>query len=152
MKKVVIAIALGLAMPAFAAPPATLDTGDVEALVAKPAKGTKIIALWALDCAYCEQNLSALAQWQRQHADVDLVFVATDSMSQRAALEARLKAAHLDTVPSRAYGEPTPDRINFLIDPTWGGETPRTMIVKADGTRRALSGALTAERIARLVR
>jgi hypothetical protein len=73
-------------------------------------------------------------------------------MSQRGALEARLKAAHLDTVPSRAYGEPTPDRINFLIDPTWGGETPRTMIVKADGTRRALSGALTAERIAQLVR
>ncbi|MET0934436.1 MAG: hypothetical protein ABWX83_00500 [Luteibacter sp.] len=152
MKRWLLTTALAVAMPALAAPPVALNFPDVEALVAKPSTGTRIIAIWALDCAYCEENLTALADWQRQHAGVDLVFVATDSIGQRAALEARLKAAHLDGVPSRAYAEATPDRTNFLIDPTWGGETPRTMVIKADGTRRALSGALTTERIARLVR
>ena len=152
MRRILFACALSLAMPAFAAPPVALGTADVEALLAVPAKGARIIAIWSLDCAYCEQNLSALRTYQRAHADVDLLFVATDPMSQSAALERRLKMAKLDDVPSRAYAESTPDRINFLLDQTWGGETPRTLVIKADGTRRAASGALDTARIAKLLR
>jgi hypothetical protein len=152
MKRLLLLAALTVAMPAIAAPPTAFTPADVKALVAPPAKGVRIVALWALDCAYCEENLSALATWQRQHADVDLVFVATDAIGQRDALSARLKAAGLDSVPSRAYAEATPDRINYLIDPQWGGETPRTLVIRADGTRKAFSGALSAERISRLVK
>jgi hypothetical protein len=151
MKRLLLAATLAVAMPAFAAPPVVLTPTDVKALVVPPAKGVRIVALWALDCAYCEENLSALATWQRQHADVDLVFVATDSIGQRDVLAARLKAAGLDAVPSRAYADATPDRINYLIDASWGGETPRTLVIRADGTRKAFSGALNAGRIASLV-
>jgi hypothetical protein len=142
--------AAAVALPALAAPPLVLAAADVKALVAPPAKGVRIVALWALDCAYCEENLTALAAWQHQHAEVDLVFVATDSIGQRDVLTARLKSAQLDAVPSRAYADATPDRINYLIDATWGGETPRTLVIRADGTRRTYSGALNAERIASL--
>ena len=39
-----------------------------------------LIALWALDCAYCEPNLEALATLQRAHPhDIELVTVATDT-------------------------------------------------------------------------
>jgi len=152
MKRLCLLALLTVAMPVFAAPPVAFTSADVKALLAPPAKGVRIVALWALDCAYCEENLSALATWQRQHADVDLVFVATDAIGQRDALSARLKAAGLDSVPSRAYAEATPDRINYLIDPQWGGETPRTLVIRADGTRKAFSGALSAERISRLVK
>lgn len=151
MKRVILLAALVATMPAFAAPPVPLSAADVKALVAAPTRGVRIVALWALDCAYCEENLSALATWQRAHADVDLIFVATDSMGQRDVLGARLKAAGLDTVPSRAYADATPDRINYLIDPAWGGETPRTLVIRADGTRKAFSGALNAARIASLM-
>ncbi|WP_413625775.1 hypothetical protein [Luteibacter sp. Lutesp34] len=150
------ALALGFSVAAWAtlaqaAAPAPLGTADVEGLLAQPAKGVKVIAIWSLDCAYCEENLSALLAYRRTHANVDLVFVATDSVEQAAALEARLKAAKLDAIPSRAYAEATPDRLNFLIDPTWGGETPRTLAIHADGTRKAASGALDTARIARLL-
>lgn len=151
MKPLVALAMLSLALPAHAAAPTALGIADVPALLAPPAKGTKIVALWALDCAYCEQNLSALRAWQRAHADVDLVFVATDSVSQADTLENRLRAAKVDDVPSRAYAERTPDRINFLIDQTWGGETPRTLVIHADGRRRAASGALDEGRIAKLL-
>jgi hypothetical protein len=150
MRRLILLAALALTGPAFAAPPAAIAATDVKDLVAAPAKGVRIVALWALDCAYCEENLSALATWQRQHANVDLVFVATDSIGQRDVLAARLKAAGLDSVPARAYADATPDRINYLIDPNWGGETPRTLVIRADGTRKAFSGALSAERIASL--
>jgi hypothetical protein len=152
VKRSLLLAALTVAMPVFAAPPVSLTPADVKVLVAPPAKGVRIVALWALDCAYCEENLSALATWQRQHADVDLVFVATDSIGHRDALSARLKAAGVDSVPSRAYADATPDRINYLIDSQWGGETPRTLVIRADGTRKAFSGALSAEGIAGLVR
>lgn len=142
---------IAMLAPAYAAPPTALSAADVKALVAPPVKGIRIVALWALDCAYCEENLSALATYQRSHPDVDLVFVATDAIGQRDALEARLKAATLDGVPSRAYADATPDRINYTIDPEWGGETPRTLAIRADGTRKAVSGALTSERLAKLL-
>lgn len=151
MKRMILLAALTITMPAFAASPAALSPADVKTLVAPPGKGVRVVALWALDCAYCEENLSALARWQSQHADVDLVFVATDSIGQRDLLSARLKAAGLDAVPSRAYADATPDRINYLIDPAWGGETPRTLVIRADGTRKAFSGALNAGRIASLM-
>lgn len=151
MKRMILLAALAVAMPAFAAPPMALAPTDVKTLVAPPSKGVRVVALWALDCAYCEENLSALAKWQRQHADIDLVFVATDSIGQRDLLSARLKAAGLDGVPSRAYADATPDRINYLIDASWGGETPRTLVIRADGTRKAFSGVLNTERIAGLM-
>ncbi|NID15512.1 TlpA family protein disulfide reductase [Luteibacter yeojuensis] len=155
MRKIVLAAALAVAycaLAAHAAAPVALGTGDVEALLATPAKGVRVVGIWSLDCAYCEQNLSALLAYQRAHADVDLVFVATDPVTRADALESRLKAAKLDSVPSRAYAESMPDRLNFLIDPAWGGETPRTLVIKADGTRRAFSGALDAKRIEKLMR
>jgi len=151
MKRLLLLAALAVATPAFAAPPLALAPTDVKALVAPPATGVRIVALWALDCAYCEENLSALATWQRQHGGVDLVFVATDSIRQGDVLGARLKAAGLDAVPSRAYADATPDRINYLIDASWGGETPRTLVIRADGTRKAFSGALNVARIASLM-
>ena len=83
MRRLLLAATLVVAMPVLAAPPVALAPTDVKALVAPPAKGVRIVALWALDCAYCEENLSALATWQHQHANVDLVFVATDSIGQR---------------------------------------------------------------------
>jgi hypothetical protein len=150
VRAALLSAALLLAPTAFAAPPTALSPGEVAALVKPPAKGVRLIALWSLDCAYCEQNLAALRTYQRHHANVDLVFVATDAIGQAAALEARLKAAGLDDVPSRAYTEAAPERINFMIDPAWGGETPRTLAIRQNGTTSGLSGELTAERIDRL--
>lgn len=151
MKRALLSIALLMAPAAFAAPPTALAPGDVAALLKPPAKGVRLIALWSLDCAYCEQNLAALRAYQRQHTDVDLVFVATDAIGQADALDARLKAARLDDVPSRAYTDATPERIDFMIDPAWGGETPRTLAIRADGSRKGVSGALDAKRVASLV-
>ena len=49
----------------------------------------------------------------------------------------------MDDFPSRAYAEATPERLNFLLDPTWGGETPRVLVIRADGSRLGISGELT---------
>lgn len=143
MKRLLLAFALLLPCLATAAPLQPLAATDVPALLQPPAHGERIIALWALDCAYCEANLDALAELQRTHPhEIELVIVATDSIEQRGAIEARLHAMKMDVHPTRAYAEASPEHLNFLLDPDWGGETPRVLVIRADGSRLGISGAL----------
>jgi iron complex outermembrane receptor protein len=125
-----------------------LAAADVPALLAPPAHGERLIALWALDCAYCEPNLQALARLQQAHPQaIELVTVATDDVVHRDAIEKRLRAAGMSAWPARAYADSTPERLNYLIDPDWGGETPRVLVIRADGSHQGFSGELTPKQL-----
>lgn len=144
MKRLLFALACLLPALALAGSLQPLSAADVPSLLKPPAHGERIIALWSLDCAYCEPNLEALATLQRAHPhDIELLVVTTDSIEQREAIEARLRQMKLADYPARAYAEASPERINFLLDPNWGGETPRVLAIHADGSRLGISGALT---------
>ena len=144
MKRLVLIVALLFPVLAMAGTLQPLAAGDIAALLKPPTHGERIIALWALDCAYCEPNLEALAKLQRAHPrDIELVIVTTDSIERRRAIEARLQHMKVDGLPNRAYAEAMPERLNFLLDPTWGGETPRVLVIRADGNRLGISGELT---------
>jgi len=133
---------------AVAGPLKPLTAADVPALLAPPAHGERLIALWALDCAYCEPNLQALARLQQAHPKaIELVTVATDDMAHRKAIEQRLHHAGMAAWPARAYAEATPERLNYLLDADWGGETPRVLVIRADGSREGYSGELTAKQL-----
>lgn len=152
-RRMLVLLLLCCTLPVFArtAPLGSLAAADVPALVKPPAHGERIIALWALDCAYCEPNLAALVKLQRAHPrDVQLVLVATDGPAMRDAVAARLEHMHMTDYPARLYAEPNPERINYLIDPDWGGETPRTLVIRADGTRVGISGELKPAQLRRI--
>jgi iron complex outermembrane receptor protein len=143
-------LAILLLMPAIATAGSleALTAADVPALLAPPPHGERLIALWALDCAYCEPNLQALARLQQAHPQaIELVTVATDDMAHRSAIEKRLQAAGVSAWPSRAYADATPERLNYLIDPDWGGETPHLLVIRADGSHVGYSGELTAKQL-----
>ena len=151
MKRLPRALALFLPALAVAGPLQPLAAADVPALLQPPAHGERIIALWALDCAYCEPNLEALIALQRAHPeDITLFIIATDGIEQHDAIEARLRAMKVADYSTRAYAEAFPERINFLLDPPWGGETPRVLAIRADGGRLGISGALTSAQLQRL--
>ena len=154
IRLVALATLLALALPAFAHAGTLmpLSAGDVPTLLKPPAHGVRILAVWALDCAYCEANMQALAKLQRAHPrDIELVTVATDSIAQHTQIAARLKAMQMDGYPAHAYTEASPERLDFLIDPDWGGETPRTELIRADGSRQGISGELTAAELQKLL-
>ncbi|HKZ10413.1 MAG TPA: hypothetical protein VJL61_06875 [Rhodanobacteraceae bacterium] len=153
MRRPLTILLLTIAATAFAGGIAIEPLGPdhVAALLKPPARGERIVMLWSLDCVYCEPNLHGLAKLQRAHPrQIELVTVATDSIAQRTRIAARLDAADMQDYPARAYTEPSPARINFLIDPTWGGELPRTIVIRADGSRTAISGELTAKQLAQI--
>lgn len=129
-----------------------LTAADIATLLKPPAQGERIIALWALDCAYCEPNLKALAKLQREHPkSIELITISTDNIAQQASIGKHLRAMQLDVYSARAYAEASPERINFLIDPNWGGETPRVLLIRADGTRMGISGELTPLQLRKLL-
>lgn len=151
MKRLLLALICLFPIVATAGSLQPLSAADVPSLLQPPAHGERIIALWALDCAYCEPNLEALATLQRAHPhDIELVTVATDNIEQRDAIEQRLIHAKVADYRARAYAEASPERINFLLDPHWGGETPRVLVIRADGSRLGFSGALTSEQLQKL--
>lgn len=153
IRRAVLVLLMCSAWPALAhaASLTLLTAADVSALVKPPAHGERIIALWALDCAYCEPNLAALAKLQHAHPKkIELVLVATNGPGQRAAVAARIKKMGMTAYTARLYAEPMPERIDYLIDPDWGGETPRTLVIRADGTRTAISGELTADQLKKI--
>jgi len=152
MKRLLAILLLLIPALASAAPLQALAATDVSSLLQPPAHGERIIALWSLDCAYCESNLEALATLQRAHPkSIELITVTTDDIrAQRPAIEARLRKMKMDTYPARAYAEASPERLNFLLDPNWGGETPRVLVIRADGSRSGISGALTPAQLQRI--
>ena len=81
---------------------------------------------------------------------IELVTVASDSFAQRDAISARLHEAGMDAWPARAYADGNSERINYLLDPQWGGEMPRTLVIHADGSREGVSGKLTPEQLVKL--
>ena len=151
MKRLLLAFVCMLPALASAGSLEPLSATDVPTLLQPPAHGERIIALWAFDCAYCEQNLQALATLQRAHPEaIELITVATDSIEQHDAIEARLRNARVEDYRARAYAEASPERINFLLDPNWGGEMPRVLVIRADGSRLGFSGALTPAQLQKL--
>ena len=148
MKYLLLILALLLPAVVIAGPLQPLAASDVAALLTPPTHGERIIAIWALDCAYCEPNLDALAKLQRAHPnDIELVIVTTDSIDRRDAIEARLQKMKMDGYLNHAYAEASPGRLNFLLDSNWGGETPRVLLIRANGSRLGVSGELTPKQL-----
>ncbi|OOG55599.1 hypothetical protein B0E48_13255 [Rhodanobacter sp. C03] len=152
MKRLLLALICLLPAAAFAGSLQPLTATEVPTLLQPPTHGERIIALWSLDCAYCEPNLDALASLQRAHPrDIELQLVTTDSIEQHEAIEARLHQMKLTGYSAHAYAEASPERINFLLDPNWGGEMPRVLVIRADGSRLGISGALTPAQLQKLL-
>jgi hypothetical protein len=152
MKRLLLALICLLPATTVAGSLQPLTATEVPTLLQPPPHGVRIIALWSLDCAYCEPNLEALASLQRAHPhEIELQVVTTDSLEQREAIETRLHQMKLDGYRARAYAEASPERIDFLLDPYWGGETPRVLVIRADGSRLGISGALTPAQLQRLL-
>lgn len=144
MNILIFLLSMLMAMPAFSAPLRPLSAQDVPALLAPPAQGVRIIELWALYCAYCETNLRAVAAMSAADANVQAVTVSTDPIGRSDnAIMKRLQSAQAADVPARAYADMSVQRLNYLIDPRWGGETPHTVVIHADGRRRSVSGTLS---------
>lgn len=111
-----------------------------------------VLIVWSLDCEYCQVSLKTLAQEKRKRKDLNVVTLATDSLTdvQAAALIRKKLASAGMTGNAWAFGEAPAEQLRYALDPKWHGEMPRSYWFNARGESVAYSGVLNAATIAKL--
>jgi hypothetical protein len=137
-------LALLLAFVSFgaqAADPQSFERGSWAKLRAAHAGQPTVVHLWGLTCAPCLVELPQWGKLLKARPDLRLVLLAADPQPpEPERVNAALARAGLGGVESWSFTDHFYERLRFEIDPTWGGELPRTLMIATDGTITALPG------------
>jgi thiol-disulfide isomerase/thioredoxin len=101
-----------------------------------------VLALWSLTCSHCQEELTQLGKLQRQHPELNVVLISTDTLDDAVALTATLTRHGFARAEAWVYADGFTERLRFEIDPHWGGELPRTYFYDRAHAVTARSGAL----------
>lgn len=105
------------------------------------------IVLWALDCPPCRKELELLGQLKRQHGDLPLVLISTDSIDLSDEVVAVLDKYSLANADNWIFADSYTERLRHAIDPQWYGELPRSYFYNRDHSRKAVSGILKEQKL-----
>ncbi|MFO1079390.1 MAG: TlpA disulfide reductase family protein [Reyranellaceae bacterium] len=152
--RVALLIAMLVALASFAtaeaAGPVPFERGSWARLRAEHAGQPTVIHFWGLTCGPC---LVELPQWGKLAAarrDLKLVLIAADPLPQPAdRVEATLSNAGLAGVESWSFSDRFYERLRYEIDPSWGGELPRTVLISRDGAVTVLPGVADLDHVKR---
>ena len=126
---------------AEAADPLSFERGSWAKLRANHAGQPIVVHLWGLTCGPCLVELPEWGKLQAERRDLKLVLVAADPLPQDPdRVVATLKKAGLDASESWRFTDRFYERLRYEIDPTWGGELPRTVMIGRDGKATVLPG------------
>ena len=106
-----------------------------------------VVALWSVTCLPCLHELELLASWSDKNPNIPLVLIATDGQTASTGVTQKLKDVGLDQADNWIYADDYVEKLRFNIDPTWRGELPRSYLYSSTTERRAISGALTLEKL-----
>ena len=137
-------LAPALAVPAAPASAAAellpLEMNGWPALRRTLAGRRAIVHLWGLTCAPCIEELARWAAFIERHPQAAVVMIEVEP-ADPSRIVATLRRAGVGG--GRHYvvqGFPD-ERWRYSVDPRWGGELPRTLLLPAAGPMRAFSGA-----------
>lgn len=99
-----------------------------------------ILMLWSLECQYCPAELKMLSELKRSNPKMDVVLIATDSVSDASQLKARAQSYGVGEIEQWVFAEEMPERLRMEIDGRWYGEVPRTYFYDRKHQREAKTG------------
>lgn len=140
---------LGLSNATVAAPQVRPFERDTLRQIEAAHRGQAFwLVMWDLECTYCMESLKRLAQAQRSTSGLKVVTISTDGLEAAAQVQARLKALG---VRGQAYtfGNASAEVLRYRVDPAWRGEKPRAYRYDAAGGRKAFTGVLTEDQLAK---
>lgn len=117
--------------------------GSLEKVIGAREGKPFILVLWSLDCQYCPTELKMLSELKRSHPALDVVLIATDSVSDMPQLIARTESYGMNKAEQWVFAEDMPERLRFEIDRRWYGEVPRTYFYDRKHQREARTGLVS---------
>ncbi len=116
--------------------------GSLEQVLSAREGKPFILVFWSLDCQYCPTELKMLSELKRSHPAMDIVLIATDSVSDAPQLISRAESYGMSKVEQWVFAEDMPERLRFEIDRRWYGEVPRTYFYDQKHQREAKTGLI----------
>ena len=104
----------------------SFTTGSLGQVLASREGRPFILVLWSLECQYCPTELKMLSELKRSHPKLDVVLIATDTVSDIPQLISRAESYGTGKFEQWVFAEDMPERLRLEIDGRWYGEVPRT--------------------------
>lgn len=126
--------------------------GSYQRMVAERSGRPFILAIWSVTCTHCPTELKALGELRKANPKLEVVLVAADApeVADQSATLARRYG--LGQAEQWIFADPMPERLRYVIDPTWHGELPRTQFHDGRGGVETAAGVVPRERLVRWVR
>ena len=100
-----------------------------------------VVHLWALTCAPCLVEMPLWGRLAAERPDMRLVMIAADPVPQDPSRVSDMIArSGLAKAENWVFADRFNERLRYEIDPAWGGELPRTMMIDRDGQVTMLPG------------
>lgn len=138
-----VLLALCAAAMAQAAGPRPFVADSLQQIRRAHADQAFVLVLWSITCSHCQEELARLGTLHRQHPQLKIILVSTDTPDDAEALRAILAHHDLTDTETWVFADEFVERLRFAIDPRWGGELPRTYFFDRQHRLTARSGALT---------
>lgn len=101
-----------------------------------------ILLVWSIDCLPCRQEFEMIREVKDKYLNLNLVILATESLSEFPELNNILAEHNLDQQDNWAFSLSNSHKLRFKLDPNWYGELPRAYFYDAKHKRFAVSGKL----------
>lgn len=100
-----------------------------------------VVHFWGLTCAPCLVEMPLWGKLAAARPDMRLVMIAADPVPQDPARVSDMIArSSLSKVENWAFTDRFNERLRYEIDPAWGGELPRTLLIDRNGNTTVLPG------------
>jgi len=117
------------------------DATDWLSIRAGLAGRPAIVHLWGVTCTPCVEELPHWVKFMQRQRSAQIVLVHLDTVPVQK-VEAALRRAGFNRGSSFVLRGMADERLRYQIDPKWGGELPRTLLLDADGsTKGSFSGS-----------
>jgi thiol-disulfide isomerase/thioredoxin len=144
MKAFLVALLLMLgASPALADDPRPFLRGSWQEVRQEHGGRPVVVHFWGLTCGPCLAELPAWGRFIRETPGLGVVMIAADPVvDEPGAIAAAISRAGLASTESWMFADPFAERLAYEIDPQWAGELPYTLLIRSDGSAKAILGAV----------
>ena len=132
-----------VSQPAPAAEQRSFSRGSWQELRQEHSGRSLVVHFWGITCGPCLVELPNWARFIRERPELDVIMVAADPVvAEPGATAAALSKAGLAAVENWIFSDPFTERLAYEVDPQWVGELPYTLLIRSDGSAKAILGAV----------
>jgi thiol-disulfide isomerase/thioredoxin len=118
----------------------------IQKMVVRAQEKPMLLHIWGVSCSECVTEMPQWAGLLSKGNEEQIIFLQVDETSKGQVM-ALLKRFGFKNGKHYTVADAMDERQRYSIHPDWFGETPVTIIFKADGSRELLEGAADFKRI-----